>query len=218
MPGILMPGILMPRTAMPRVQHQKTPGVSKTCLSGSKPAPASVPAPRVHLENPWGLFSRPPSPVSHGPSSIVQSILPPFHSSNLQSSLDDICSSSTAFVPQTTNVENPPITHNGSRKLALKSPESYLFLEKAFFNFFYSKTSPPIARARFLTFKRSDVETFKRHGPPSIPNLQSSTFQLSTGGICSSKKKFKKSIEEQMLTPLFLPQMAVPQPEKGAIE
>ncbi|MEJ2267135.1 MAG: hypothetical protein P8X95_27130 [Anaerolineales bacterium] len=47
----------------------------------------------------------------------------------------------------------------------------------------------------------------------SIPNLQ-----FSPASICSSKKKFKKSIEEQMLTPLFLPQMAVPQPEKGAIE
>jgi hypothetical protein len=182
MPGILMPGILMPRTAMPRVQHQKTPGVSKTYLSGSEPEPASVPAPRAHLENPWGLFSRPPSPVSHGPSSIAQSILPPFHSSNLQSSLDDICSSSTAFVPQTTNVANPPITHNSPRKLALKSQESYLFLEKCIFNFFYSKISPPTARARFSTFKRSDVETFKRlqfkrlHRPSSTVNPQPSIF------------------------------------------
>jgi hypothetical protein len=190
-----MPGILMPRTAMPRVQHQKTPGVSKTCLSGSEPAPASVPASRVHLENPWGLFSRPPSPVSHGPSSIVQSILPPFHSSNLQSSLDDICSSSTAFVPQTTNVENPLITHNSPRKLALKSQESYLFLEKAFFNFFLLK-NPPVYRPRSIlnvqTFRRGNLQTPPvQTPPPSVVHRQSPTFNFQPPAFDPRKIKFK---------------------------
>jgi hypothetical protein len=32
------------------------------------------------------------------------------------------------------------------------------------------------------------------------------------------KTKIQKTIEEQMLNPLFLPQMSVPQPKKGAIE
>jgi hypothetical protein len=46
---------------------------------------------------------------------------------------------SPAFVPQTTNVEKSPITNNGARKLSLKSQESDLFLEKAFFNLFLLK-------------------------------------------------------------------------------
>ena len=56
-----------------------------------------------------------------------------------QPSTAPICSSFTAFVPQTTNLENPPITHNSPRGLALKSQDSYLFLEKRFLKFFYSK-------------------------------------------------------------------------------
>ena len=55
--------------------HPKSPGLSKTCFSGSEPVSASILAPSVDLENPWGLFeqlfSRPPSPVSHGLSCIA---------------------------------------------------------------------------------------------------------------------------------------------------
>jgi hypothetical protein len=61
---------------------------------------------------------------------------------NFQPSTEDICSSPTAFVPQTTNVQNLPIIHNSSRKQSLKSQESDLFLEKSFLNFFYSKIPP----------------------------------------------------------------------------
>jgi hypothetical protein len=74
------------------------------------------------------LFTCPPSPVPGQQSPAVHSTLPSFQSSNLQ----------PIIVPQATNLERPPITHNRRRKLALKS-QSYLFLEKDFFKFFYSK-------------------------------------------------------------------------------
>jgi hypothetical protein len=63
------------------------------------------------------------------------------------------------------------------------------------------------------------------HSPRSIVNRPVSAFHpsilpnsINNPCLCSSKRKFKKSIEEQMSTPLFLPQMAVPKLEKGRIE
>jgi hypothetical protein len=55
-----------------------------------------------------------------------------------------------------------------------------------------------------------NVPAFPRSNPPS--------FHSPSAPLFLDFLKFKKSIEEQMLNPLFLPQMAVSEREKGAIE
>jgi hypothetical protein len=90
--------------------------------------------PRSNL--PWSLIF-PVAPSNRedvSPSSTVygQSSVP-----NLQPSIFNL--QSLAFVPQTTNVEIPVITNNSPRRLALKSQESYLFLEKPILNLFLLK-------------------------------------------------------------------------------
>jgi hypothetical protein len=62
----------------------------------------------------------------------------PSSGSNLQ--LVTFVPHQTAFVPQTTNVENPLITHKNSRKLSFKSQESSSLLGRKFKNFFTQKS------------------------------------------------------------------------------
>ena len=124
--GILMPRIpakCSRRIPMRRARPPRTPGVSRTCLSGSEPVSASILARRLDLENPWGLSSCLPARISGQRPSIVNLQPIPF------------VPHPTAFVPQTTNVEKPPITHNIPRNQSSKSQESCLFLEKRFKKF-----------------------------------------------------------------------------------
>jgi hypothetical protein len=78
-------------------------------------------------------------------------------------------------------------------------------------------------------FQHANAQAFERSNLPSLSssiiglfldfkNSKTIQFKCPNPLLCSSKRKFKKSIEEQMLNPLFLPQMSAPQPEKGAIE
>jgi hypothetical protein len=59
---------------------------------------------------------------------------------------NNICSSSAAFVPQTTNVENPPITHNIPRNQPLKSQELICSSTEDFLIFFHSKIPASVSR------------------------------------------------------------------------
>ncbi|MEJ2353208.1 MAG: hypothetical protein P8Y03_25755 [Anaerolineales bacterium] len=91
-----------------------------------------------HADRPK-LFSDGSIPVSGQPPSILQpescNVHPQSPTFNFQpSNLQPL-----AFVPQTTNVEISAITNNSPRRLALKSQESYLFLEKPILNLFLLK-------------------------------------------------------------------------------
>jgi hypothetical protein len=79
---------------------------------------------------------------------------------------------SPAFVPQTTNLEKPLITHNRRRKLALKSQESYLFLEKDFLNFFYSKIPGHRATLGLPSPVSRPSPSIRLHFHSSAPNVQ----------------------------------------------
>jgi hypothetical protein len=159
----------------------------------------------MHAEH---LFPRLPSPPDRRGLPTEALCLCPSSTVNPQPSIAPICSSSAAFVPQTTNVEKSPITNNIPGKLALKSQESYLFLEKSIFNFFLLKNhqssinhqkSPPVPCLPCLLVYLSTLP-----GPgPSQPSILPS-FHSSIIGLFLEKTKIQKTIEEQNFLPPYM--------------
>lgn len=154
------------------------------------------------------LFSRSPvsSTVHRQSSSLNVQTCPRSNVQTLQS--PPFVPHLTAFVPQTTNVEDPPITRNIPRIPALKWQESYLFLERNFLNFLYSKItdhgasstpSPvshrppsivrgPIQPSNLPTFKHPNDLTFPRQS--AIKNRQSPHLFLPKVNSKNNSKQF----------------------------
>jgi hypothetical protein len=128
------------------------------------PSPILHPRPAVSRGS-SPTFNRPICKRSNGPT-FQRSNASTFHSSILPTF------QSPAFVPQTTNLEKPLITHNRRRKLALKSQESYLFLEKDFLNFFYSKIPGHRATLGLPSPVSRPSPSIRLHFHSSAPNVQ----------------------------------------------
>ena len=193
-----MPGIFMPRIPMQRARRPKTPGVSKICLSGSEPASASILSRRVDLENPRGLLS----PVSPRPSSLSHR---PSLAFNPQFSTGIFVPHPRAFVPQTTNQEHTPITSKYAREypfLANENRQNICSWKKDVKIFFTQKSLP-------VRFQSSNVQTCKRFNAcssnvptPILPNtINNHKSPIANPRLCSSKRKFKKTNPNQILTP-----------------
>jgi hypothetical protein len=123
------------------------------------------------------------------PLSQSESHLPLFQPSNLPVK---------TFVPQIANVENLPITHNSPRKLALKSQESCLFLDKKNSNIFTQKSSI-LNRPSSLVHRRCSTFNFqpKRSGANFVRH------NLQPVAIVPRKRKFKNNSITNAQIPLF---------------